>query len=91
MTCLYRNVSGLVVAEPRWYLDGQPIVPTSVSGYNDTVWQMKYNYSSLCPGEYVFHGREREQPGSVGRCCGVTPEVSINLTVTAGKNSMHPH
>ena len=91
MTCLYRNVSGLVLAEPLWYLDGQPIVPTSVSRYTDTVWQMKFNYSSLCPGEYVFHGREREQSGPIGRCCGVTPEVSINLTVTAGKNSMHPH
>ena len=91
MTCIYRNVTGWLVAEPQWDLDGQPIVPTSVSRYNDTVWQMKYNYSSLCPGEYVFHGKERKQPQRVERCCGATPEVSINLTVTSGKNSMHPH
>ena len=64
--------------EPQWDLDGQPIV-----------WQMKYNYCSLCPGEYVFHGKEQEQP-AIEESCGATPEVSINLTVTAGKNSMHP-
>ena len=90
MTCLYQNVSDLLLAEPQWDLDGQPIVPTSVSRYNDTVWQMKYNYSSLCPGEFVFHGKEREQP-AIEKCCGATPEVLINLTVTCGKNSMHPH
>ena len=90
MTCFYRNVTGLLLAEPRWDLDGQPIVPTSVSRYNDTVWQMKYNYSSLCPGKYVFHGKERDRP-NLDKCCGATPEVSVNLTVTAGKNSIHPH
>ena len=88
MTCFYRNVTGLIIAKPQWDLDGQPIVPTSVSRYNDTVWQMKYNYSSLCPGEYVFHGKEREY-AVIETCCGATPEVSVNLTVTAGKNSMH--
>ena len=90
VTCFYQNNTYVIFAEPQWDLDGQPIVPTSVSRYNDTVWQMKYNYSSLCPGEYVFHGKEREQ-SAIERCCGATPEVSINLTVTAGKNSMHPH
>ena len=88
VTCFYQNDTGSLFAEPRWYLDGQPIVPTSVSRYNDTVWQMKYNYCSLCPGEYVFHGKERELP-EIEECCGSTPEVSINLTVTAGKNSIH--
>ena len=88
VTCHYRYIRDKV-PPPMWELDGQKISPTSKTECNDTVSKMVYDFSGLCPGEYVFHGISRAGPHEV--CCGPAPEVSINLTLTASKISMHLH
>ena len=91
MTCLYRNTS--TVLTPQWYLDEQRIQAPSLqlTEYNDTVWQMVYDYSALSPGEHVFNGTiEGAQSPILQDCCGPQPEVFLNLTVAAGKLSIPP-
>ena len=78
---------------PQWYLDDERIQAPSLqlTEYNDTVWQMVYDYSALSPGEYVFHGEIRvAQSGILKACCGPQPDVFLNLTVAAGKPSTPP-
>ena len=92
VTCLYRNISTgqAAVLAPKWYLDDERIQAPSLqlTEYNDTVWQMVYNYSALSPGEYVFYGNISGKAGNtVRKCCGPQPEVFLNLTVAAGKLS----
>ena len=91
MTCLYRNTS--VVLAPQWYIDDERIGLDSLqlTRYNDTVWQMVYNYSALSPGEHVFHGTIKgAQSVTLKNCCGPQPDVLLNLTVAAGKLSIPP-
>ena len=88
VTCLYRNTTNVLA--PKWYLDDERIQARSLqlTEYNDTVWQMVYDYSALSPGEYVFHGNISGKAGNtVRQCCGPQPEVFLNLTVAAGKLS----
>ena len=92
MTCLYRN-NTITLPAPKWYIDDERISLDSLqlTRYNDTVWQMVYNYSALSPGEYVFHGIiEKLQSQILRVCCGPWPEVFLNLTVAAGKLSIFP-
>ena len=89
MTCLYRDTTA--VPPPKWYIDDEHIGLDSLqlTRCNDTVWQMVYNYSTLSPGEYVFHGKiELEQSKIIRDCCGPQPVVFLNLTVAAGKLSL---
>ena len=92
VTCLYRNITTTVPA-PQWYLDDERIGLDSLqlTEYNDTVWQMVYDYSALSPGEHVFHGKIWGAQAETDRvCCGPQPEVFLNLTVAAGKLSIPP-
>ena len=92
MTCLYRN-NTITLPAPKWYIDDERISLDSLqlTRYNDTVWQMVYNYSALSPGEYVFHGRIGVEISDILKaCCGPLPEVFLNLTVAAGKLSIPP-
>ena len=78
---------------PKWYIDDERIGLDSLqlTEYNDTVWQMVYDYSALSPGEYVFHGEiDGAQGGTARICCGPQPEVFLNLTVAAGRLSTPP-
>ena len=73
-----------------WYLDKEHISLDSLqlTRYNDTVWQMVYNYSALSSGEYVFHGRIGVAPSVLVQACyGPQPDVFLNLTVAAGELS----
>ena len=79
MTCLYRNTSKVLA--PKWYiyLDDECISLHSLqlTRYNDTVWQMVYDYSALCSREIVReHPTYTDQEG-----CGPQPDVFLNLAV----------
>ena len=89
VTCLYRNTT--TVLAPKWYLDDVRIGLDSLqlTEYNDTVWQMVYDYSGISPGEHVFHGKIGGAQAETD-CCGPQPEVFLNLTVAAGKLSIPP-